>query len=272
MNRQEKAIQLAMCLALAILAAQNIGAHSIWVSGMAFVCIFEKKIFSIMRGYVNKTQTNNKRLDDTELRLASLKDKTYQGLRCLNNRINSHSELLSHYQARIRIMENTLTEGPQSAEAPTTSPPRPQNSQARHSPPAANTRSRATATEEHAYENVPTTSRNVTFNLRYGSPTAPIVEQKFYFQCELCGKEEFLSYKNYSPVCEGCKPPGARNKVIFVKIAKPEIFYFCACEDCRSGAYTRCAEAQCIQCTESRRQPERTNAPKGILEQRLQKS
>ena len=222
-----------------------------------------------MRGYVNKTQADIKRVNDTELRLASLKDKTYQGLRCLNNRI-SHSELLSHYQARIRSMESTLADRPQSTEAPTTSPLRP--NQGRHSPPAANTRSRSSNTEEHAYENAPTTSRNVTFNLRYGSATAPIVEQKYYFKCELCAKEEFLSYKNYSPVCEGCKPPGARNKVIFVKIAKPDIFYFCACEDCRSGAYTRCAEAQCIQCTESKRQPERTNAPKNILEQRLQKS
>ena len=135
MNRQEKLIQLAMCFALAILAAQNIGAHSIWVSGLAFVCIFEKKIFSIIRGYVDKTQTNNRRLNDTEQRLINLKDKTYQGLRCLNNRINSHSELLGHYQARIRAMENTHTDRPQNAEAPTPSPPRTENSQARHTPP-----------------------------------------------------------------------------------------------------------------------------------------
>ena len=269
MNRQEKLIQFAMCFALAIIAAQNLGAHSIWVSGLAFVCIFEKKIFHIMRGYVSRTQTDIKRLNDTEQRLINLKDKTYQGLRCLNNRINSHSELLSHYQARIRIMEN-LTNRPQNTEAPTTSPPRPQNNPARHSPPAANTRSRSATTEEHAYENLP--SRNVTFNLRYGSPTAPIVEQKFYFKCELCGKEEFLPFKNYSPVCEGCKPPGAKNKVIFVKIAKPDLYYFCACEECRTGAYTRCGEAQCIQCTESRRQPETVNVQKGILEQRLQKN
>ena len=231
-----------MCFALAILAAQNIGAHSIWVSGLAFVCIFEKKIFSIIRGYVNKTQTNNRRLNDTEQRLINLKDKTYQGLRCLNNRINSHLELLSHFQALIRAMENTHTDRPQNAEAPTTSPPRTENSQARHTPPAANTRSRSANTQEHAYENLPTTSRNVTFNLRYGSSAAPIVEQKFYHICELCKKEEFLPYKNYSPICEDCKPPGAKNKVVFVKIAKPDIYYYCACEECRIGAYTRCGE------------------------------
>ena len=246
-----------MCFALVILAAQNIGIHSIWVSALAFTCMFEKKIFGIVRRYVDKSQANNRRLNDTEQRLFNLKDKTYQGLRCLNNRINSHSELLSHYQARIRAMENNRT---QNTDTPTTSPRRPQNSQDRHTPPAANTRSRAATTPEHAYENLqPTTSRNVTFDLRYGSATAPIVEQKFYYRCELCSKEEFLPYKNYTPICEDCKPPGAKDKAVFVKIAKPNLYYFCACENCRKGAYTRCAESQCIDCTASRRQPEPNN-------------
>ena len=76
MNRQEKLIQLAMCFALVILAAQNIGIHSIWVSALAFVCMFEKKIFGIVRRYVDTSQANNRRLNDTEQRLFNLKDKT----------------------------------------------------------------------------------------------------------------------------------------------------------------------------------------------------
>ena len=252
MNRQDK---ICLYLIISVIALQT---FNLPLGTLAIVCLFvtEKKAWQKVKTWLSfgpehwvNTSVSQMQLAVTETKIANLKRNTLEALKLLNVRISSISTQSFQLNERITNLENKYTPNP--AQPPVYDIPN--NNQAqredeevnRTDSPARNTHAHANRTSNETDKG----TRNVTFNLRYGSDTAPIVSQTYYFRCELCLQEQFLPFKNLSDVCEKCRPERSFGKLVFTRIVKDGKLWLCSCTECKTGATNKCIGARCAECT-----------------------
>ena len=237
-----------------------------WFSLFVFA-IFDKKclakireIFISLRPFNFSVMKN--RLTSLEVRVDAVRRGLFDSTRGLSARISNLRQVSEAFETKLRLLELRIS-GNNSQQGSSNSNILPQGvynvpSHDRVStPPALNTRSKSSnssATGEIGK------TRKVTFNLRHGSRDAPVVSQKFYFRCQLCLVEEFLSYRNLNDLCNYCKPVGSRDKVSFVRIFHDNRMWLCSCFNCKNGQVQNCKDDPCPECSNFRtlveRQPE----------------
>ena len=249
MTRQDRRC---LYLIISLIALQTLNLP-LGTLGMIFLFLSEKQAWNKIKNWLSlgtehwvKTSVNQMQLAVTETRISDLKRNTLEALKLLNVRISSLSTQSFQLNERITHLENKNTPNPAQQtpvyDIPNNNPaPRDEEQSDRNTDsPSRNTRARANRTSNDTEKG----TRNVTFNLRYGSTTAPIVNQTYYFRCELCLQENFLPFKNLSDVCEKCRPEKSFGKLVFTRIVKDGRLWLCSCTECKTGSTNKCISAR----------------------------
>ena len=263
MNRTDCLFQLFLCC-----VAIQLGMPIMWAA-LSAIFLSDKKSVNKIKNFIEECARISKRdhnmcrnVAGTENRLCSLKRMMFDGFRTLSSRLTNIRCLVESLDTKIRMLESSISpceqRNPGTQARSTQTHAQTERQGQAGTPPAMNTRSRSVTTPplytspQNAQSTAETPSRNVTFNLRNGSATAPIVSQRFYFRCNLCLVERFSSYRDINDLCGHCKPLASGDKVAFVRLFHDGKVWFCSCIRCKDGNKQQCEQTCCPECSHYR--------------------